>query len=162
MPADPSHLTSLVQPSLGRSEHWRSAFETTVARLRLDLDLCWRQTDVDHLGEGLYVKIEDDERVVGRYKWVRSSFTQTILDAGTHHLARPMVPNALHPSADMYATSACVDWSVMGLRTLDGLDELKAHAQAMAPGGAARRRRRLGRAASAHTVETNALDVQRS
>ena len=45
--------------------------------------------------EGLYIKVEDGHKVVGRYKYVRQSFTNAILDQNDHWLNRPIVPNKL-------------------------------------------------------------------
>ncbi len=53
--------------------------------------------------EGLYVKVERDDRTLARYKWVRASFLTTILDSGTHWQDRPIVPNRLADPAVMDA-----------------------------------------------------------
>lgn len=45
--------------------------------------------------EGLYIKWEEDHVVKGRYKFVRESFTSSILEQDTHWLARPIVQNRL-------------------------------------------------------------------
>jgi hypothetical protein len=45
--------------------------------------------------EGLYLKIEDDERVLERLKWVRGSFLNSLVDSGSHWLDRPIVANRL-------------------------------------------------------------------
>ena len=45
--------------------------------------------------EGLYVKWEEDGIVKGRYKFVRDTFTNAILDQDEHWLNRPIVPNKL-------------------------------------------------------------------
>ena len=56
-------------------------------------------TDLDEKMEGLYVKVEEGGKTVGRYKYVRNSFTSAILDQDEHWLARPIVPNRLLPGA---------------------------------------------------------------
>ena len=53
--------------------------------------------------EGLYIKIEEDGRVVERLKFVRPDFVQRIIDADQHWHSRPIVPNVLVPGADIYA-----------------------------------------------------------
>jgi hypothetical protein len=53
--------------------------------------------------EGLYLQVEDRGRVIGRYKFVRASFLTAILDAGTHWLDRPIVPNQLADGVDLFA-----------------------------------------------------------
>ena len=45
--------------------------------------------------EGLYIKVEDDEEVLDRLKYVRYSFMQTIIESSTHWLDRPIIPNKL-------------------------------------------------------------------
>ena len=45
--------------------------------------------------EGLYIKVEDDDTVVERLKYVRYSFLQTVVESKTHWLDRPIVPNKL-------------------------------------------------------------------
>ena len=53
--------------------------------------------------EGLYIKVEEDGRVVERYKWVRTSFLTEVLDSGGHWLDRPIVPNRLADGVDLFA-----------------------------------------------------------
>jgi hypothetical protein len=52
-------------------------------------------TDMSPEMEGLYVKVEDADRVIGRYKYVRESFTNAILDQDQHWHDRPIIANAL-------------------------------------------------------------------
>jgi hypothetical protein len=49
--------------------------------------------------EGLYVKWEEDGIVKGRYKFVRGSFTNAILDQETHWHDRPIIQNKLEDGA---------------------------------------------------------------
>jgi hypothetical protein len=62
--------------------------------------------------------------VTGRYKWVRPDFVQTILDSGSHHSRRPVLPNRLAPGVDLYAPTPPVSWQDLGLRTLRDPAEL--------------------------------------
>lgn len=126
MPTDPKLLWKLVQSSLAKTAIWRERFEQAVAKQGLPLDLCWKQTDRDDRSEGLYVKIEDDQRVLGRFKLVRPNFTQTILDSGSHHQRRPILPNGLHAGVDLYAEVPTVTWGDLGLATLGSVEELAA------------------------------------
>jgi RNA ligase len=107
---DARALRSLVRPSLAKSAQWRSAFEQSVRRQDLDLALAWQQTDKSDLSEGLYIKVEDAHQVLGRYKWVRPDFVQTILDSGSHHSTRPVIPNGLAPGVDLYAPQTTAGW----------------------------------------------------
>jgi len=110
MPPSVKALRSLVRPSLAKTTRWQEAFAETVRRQGLDLALAWRQTDRSTLAEGLYVKLEDDVQVLGRAKWVRPDFVQTILGSGSHHGARPIVPNGLAAGVDLYAPVPAVGW----------------------------------------------------
>jgi hypothetical protein len=56
-------------------------------------------TDLSTEMEGLYIKWEDQHQVLGRYKFVRSSFTNAILDQEEHWHDRLIIPNRLEPGA---------------------------------------------------------------
>nr|UKE84022.1 hypothetical protein KXZ65_00440 [Pectobacterium sp. PL152] len=70
--------------------------------------------------------MEDDEQVLARYKLVRHDFIQTILDSGSHHSRRPILPNQLAEGVDLYAPCPTVSWEMLGLNTLRSLDALAA------------------------------------
>ncbi|MDO9435512.1 RNA ligase family protein [Hydrogenophaga sp.] len=125
MPTDPKQLKKLVYRSLAKSRQWRERFERQVAREGLPLDLTWQQTNAQDESEGLYLKVENEDFVEARFKWVRPGFTQTILDSGSHHLARPMLPNLLADGVDLYAPTPTVDWEALGLTTLSSIDALR-------------------------------------
>ena len=55
--------------------------------------------------EGLYIKWEQDGRVCGRYKYVLTSFTQTVEEEGEHWMDRPIEPNHLKEDIDIFAPS---------------------------------------------------------
>jgi len=110
MPAKAKALADMVQHSLAKSAAWRAAFEHAVRRQGLDLNLCWKQTDKSDLSEGLYIKLEDEQQVLGRFKWVRPDFVQTILDSGSHHSTRPIVPNGLAQGVDLFAPVPLRGW----------------------------------------------------
>lgn len=110
LPSKPKQLSAMVLHSLAKSRNWRAALEQTVARQGLDQALSWRQTDKSDLSEGLYIKLENAHQVLGRFKWVRPDFVQTILDSGSHHSTRPIVPNGLAPGVDLYAPVPTVGW----------------------------------------------------
>ncbi len=54
------------------------------------------------LMEGLYLKQEEDGRVIGRYKYVRAGFLQAVADSGEHWMDRPIEPNRLRPGVDLF------------------------------------------------------------
>lgn len=110
MPASVKKLRALVQVSLAKSARWREAFEAQVHRQGLDLKIAWQQTDKSDLAEGLYVKVENEREVLGRFKWVRPDFVQTILDSGSHHSTRPLIPNGLAACVDLYVPVPAITW----------------------------------------------------
>jgi len=118
MPATAKLLWKLVQRSLAKSVGWRASFEMTALREGLPLELCWKQTNASDKSEGLYIKVENEDYVEGRYKLVRSDFLQTILDSGSHHLQRPILPNQLAAGVDLWAPTPTVDFTHLGLETL--------------------------------------------
>lgn len=70
--------------------------------LGLDEERCLKETDNSEIMEGLYIKVEVDGIVRGRYKYVRASFLTAIKNAEGHWLNRPIVPNLLHPGVDLF------------------------------------------------------------
>lgn len=54
-----------------------------------------KSTDMTTTMEGLYIKWEENDQVLGRYKYIRESFTNSILDQDEHWLNRPIVHNKL-------------------------------------------------------------------
>ncbi len=100
---DPAALPALVAPSLYKSPRWRDALAAAAASAEVDPEVAARETDPADHGEGLYLKVEDADHVLARYKWVRASFLTSVLDSGSHWLARPIVPNQLAADVDLFA-----------------------------------------------------------
>ena len=88
-------LTSLI----GNSHFIRAGHITRMLQYceeeGLDRDTAWNETDRSTTMEGLYIKLEENGRVFDRFKFVRKSFLQTVIDSGTHWLMRPIIPNRL-------------------------------------------------------------------
>lgn len=61
-----------------------------------------RETDPTQLMEGLYVKVEADGVVSGRYKYIRSGFLQAVFDAQSHWMDRPFLPNRLRAGVNLF------------------------------------------------------------
>lgn len=101
---------SLLGPSLGRTEQWKDSLVHEAQRQRLDVNRVLGQTDGDHLIEGFYGKVEDDYQVLSRFKFVRASFTQTLLDGDGHWQSRPVVPNRLRTGVDLFSPTVDKRW----------------------------------------------------
>jgi hypothetical protein len=103
-------LKSFVQPSLYKSASWKDSLAAAAREQDLDPALIQRQTCASDLAEGLYIKEEADGVVLGRYKFIRPDFLQSILDSGTHWLDRSILPNQLRGNVDIFAAlEACHD-----------------------------------------------------
>jgi len=103
-------LVAMVGPSVARTPNWRTSFDVAIAREKLDPVQCWQQTDKSDHAEGLYIKVEENGQTVDRYKFVRPDFIQTILDSGSHHSERPMIPNGLSAGVDLFAATVDKRW----------------------------------------------------
>ena len=95
-------LAALVRPSLYKSPGWRAALKRVAEERGIGTAQAERETDGSDEAEGLYIKAEQDGKVVGRYKYVRGSFLNAILDSGTHWLRRPVLPNQLAEGACLF------------------------------------------------------------
>ncbi len=95
-------LWSLIAPSLYKGSGWREALVQAAVAEGLDPARVQRQTDPHDDAEGLYIKWEDQGRVLGRYKLIRPSFLSSVMDADGHWLNRPILPNRLADGVDIY------------------------------------------------------------
>jgi hypothetical protein len=100
---DLTSLTSFVGPSTCRTPRWRDALREAAVHGGADPGQATAETDGADEMEGLYVKVEEDGKTVGRLKWVRPSFLNAILDSGTHWLDRPVIANGLADPEVLYA-----------------------------------------------------------
>lgn len=96
-------LTSRLGKSLFKSENCLASLQEECRKRNLSFELAARQTDASDLMEGIYIKIEEGEETIGRLKYVRSSFLNTILDSETHWAVRPIIPNRLRDGTDLFA-----------------------------------------------------------
>lgn len=103
-------LMAMIGPSLAKSPLWRKTFERVVLREGFHLDKAWQMADQSDLMEGLYLKLEEDGRVVDRLKLVRSDFVQAIIDADQHHSTQPFIPNQLKAGVDIFAPRIEITW----------------------------------------------------
>lgn len=95
-------LTSFLKKSNFKSENCEEVFKKQCEELNLSYDVARKQTDISNLMEGIYIKLETDEEVIERFKYVRSSFLNTILDSETHWIKRPIIPNKLKDGVELF------------------------------------------------------------
>lgn len=97
-----AQLTGLVRPSMCRTAAWRESLREAAAQAGVDPDRATAETDAGEEMEGLYLKVEEGDRVVDRLKWVRAGFLQAMVESGFHWLDRPIIANRLADPAVMY------------------------------------------------------------
>lgn len=98
-----SQPAQMVVESQFKSQDWLQSLRQQARSLNLDEPRVLRETDPSPLAEGLYLKVEEEGKVVARYKWVRASFLTAVVDSETHWLDRPILPNQLAPGVDLFA-----------------------------------------------------------
>jgi hypothetical protein len=98
----PTDLCALAGPSRFKSPTWKSRLCDEVAGQGLDAERVMSETDTSDLMEGLYIKVEQHDRVAERYKWVRAGFLQAVALSGSHWLDRPIISNTLAPGAPLF------------------------------------------------------------
>jgi hypothetical protein len=96
-------LVALIGPSTCRTPTWRDALLEAARRAGADPDRAVSDLDTNDAMEGLYIKVEENGRTVGRSKWVRPTFLTAIRDSGTHWADRPLLENGLRDPAVLHA-----------------------------------------------------------
>ncbi len=97
------HLLSFITTSQFKSAIWRERLRESCEARGLNADRVFAETDESSEMEGLYIKVEENNRVVERYKYVRASFLASVSSSGSHWLERPVVPNVLREGKDIFA-----------------------------------------------------------
>ena len=92
-PTKLNQLTDLVRQSVYQSEHWAEVLWKKTEKEGLELQKIIRECDRSDLAEGLYIKHEDENQVLGRYKYVRRAFVENIINSGTHLIDREPIHN---------------------------------------------------------------------
>lgn len=95
-------LRALIGPSRFIAGDHLARLRAVCAERGIDGEQAASETDPSTTMEGLYVKVEEGGVVTERYKYVRSSFLQTVVDSGSHWLDRPLVPNGLHEGVSLF------------------------------------------------------------
>lgn len=97
-----SALQGLIGPSYFIADDHREQLRAACAEHGLDAAQVLRETDPSPLMEGLYVKVEAGGRVMGRYKYIRAGFLQTVFDSASHWQDRPLLPNRLRAGVELF------------------------------------------------------------
>jgi hypothetical protein len=99
-------LRALVKRSLYKGPRWQEALRQSASEGESEkwgnVERAVRETDPSDEAEGLYIKVEEDGVVKGRYKWVRGSFLDVVAQSNSHWLSRPIVANRLAPGVEIF------------------------------------------------------------
>jgi hypothetical protein len=95
-------LEALIGPSPCIAPDHREQLKAAALAVGIDSVQALAETDPSGLMEGLYIKVEQDGVVAGRYKYVRRGFVQIVLDSGSHWMDRPLLPNRLRAGASLW------------------------------------------------------------
>lgn len=88
-------LTELISTPHFQSDKWTDFLKWHCNNHKFNYEKAMHETDQSGLMEGLYIKHEDQNKILGRYKYVRFEFVQNILDSGTHLMDRLPIFNSL-------------------------------------------------------------------
>ena len=88
-------ILKLIRQSNYVTANQRENLYNAAVKLNLDPERNAKDTDLSGLMEGLYIKVEENNEVTGRMKFVRASFLQHVDFSDTHWLDRPIIPNQL-------------------------------------------------------------------
>lgn len=92
-----------VKPSLYKTDNWAYHLADAAIRSGSSPDMVEKQTEDSDLAEGLYIKQESSNQVMGRFKYVRADFHQAIVASEGHWHDRPILPNELADGIDIFA-----------------------------------------------------------
>jgi hypothetical protein len=95
-------LTKLVGHSDFIASNHRQQLVEAAQAAGLEANPLLNETDPSGLMEGLYIKIEQQDAVQARFKYVRPGFLQTVLDSGSHWMDRPLFPNRLCAGVELW------------------------------------------------------------
>lgn len=102
-------IEGLVCPTPFKSEKWIDALQRAAVQSKSRPDMVVKQTEKSDLAEGLYFKEETKDKVVDRFKFVRSDFHQAIQDSDGHWQDRPILQNGLQEGVDIFAPKLGVE-----------------------------------------------------
>lgn len=110
MPNSKDPIIAHIVQSLARTPDWRKGFAQQISRVGLNVEAMMLASDKEDLAEGIYGKFENELTTEDRFKFVRASFTQTILDAEQHYASMQLIPNLLIEGVDMYSPTLTHNW----------------------------------------------------
>ena len=87
-------LKLLVQSNYVTGNQRESLYQMA-SKMKLDAERACNETELSGKMEGLYIKVEENGRVVDRMKFVRAAFLQCVDFSEKHWIDKPIIPNQL-------------------------------------------------------------------
>lgn len=94
----PTFYELLHRPSLFKTDAGIRKFRDQCEAQGYPWEQAWEESDLTIMPEGLYLKAETGDEVVGFYKYIREGFLRTILESGSHWRGRGLLANQLAES----------------------------------------------------------------
>lgn len=85
-------LNQCIMPSFYKTDKWKQDLEFYCDKFHYDYSKIIQETDDSLLSAGLYIKHEDKDSVIGKYKYIRSQFAETMLNSKPNNI---IIPNVL-------------------------------------------------------------------
>lgn len=85
-------LKQYIIPSFYKTEKWKQDLEFYCNKFHYDFPQIIQETDDSLLSAGLYIKHEDKDTIIGKYKYIRSQFAETMLNSKPNKI---IIPNIL-------------------------------------------------------------------
>jgi hypothetical protein len=98
-------LRLLLSPSCFITKNHIDELHNRVSQMGLDTQRVRRETDPSTTMEGIYIKVEENNGVQDRFKYVRPSFLTAVIQSETHWLNRPIISNRLAGDVDLFGAS---------------------------------------------------------
>lgn len=90
------NILVLSEYSIGKNSSWLNDLSHYCDQKNIPYEYALQKTLCDNLFEGFYIKIETDNYVSGRYKWIRKNFMNIILQ-NLHWKKYPIIYNQISP-----------------------------------------------------------------
>ena len=97
-----AEILKYIGKSLYFTENRWENLRAEAARVGLPFEEIMQETDKSDFMEGLYIKVEEDGKVVGRMKYVRYGYVQSAGVADGEWLKKPIVQNKLKEGAEAF------------------------------------------------------------
>ena len=95
-------LIKLIGPSYFIKQEQKQLLAKLCTERGIDYARTLKETDTSAIMEGLYIKVEEEDVVQERYKYVRSGFLQAVFASESHWMDRPILPNCLEPGRELF------------------------------------------------------------